>query len=192
MFSARLAPTQWRRRPWPAVLLLRLLAAAGEHAVEPLGRLVLVHRLGVHELAGEDLLRLHEHLLLARREALLVVAQREVPHDLGQLEDVAGLHLVPVVLEPAVPVLRHLRPAAGQRLDDGVDHILVDHLAEADLLRVLARHVHGHVVVQDLDRQVLALLAQDLALFLLHDRACPVVRIHHLVANPRTSQPPLW
>jgi hypothetical protein len=90
---------------------------SSEDAVEPLGGLFLVHVLRVHELAGEDLLRLDEHLLLAGRQALLVVAQREVPHDLGELEDVAGLHLVAVVLEAAVPVLRHLRAAAGERLE---------------------------------------------------------------------------
>src|SRR5204863_7784730 len=90
----------------------------GEDLVEPGGGLVLVHLLRVHELAREDLLRLDEHLLLAGREALLVVAQREVPYDLGQLEDVARLHLVAVVLEAAVPVLRHHGAAAGERLED--------------------------------------------------------------------------
>src|SRR5207247_4566330 len=78
---------------------LLLLAAASEDAVEPLGGFLLVHVLGVHELAGEDLLRLHEHLLLAGRETLLVVAEREVPNHLGELEDVAGLPLIAVLLE---------------------------------------------------------------------------------------------
>src|SRR5205807_1838519 len=79
--------------------------AADEHAVEPLGGLLLVHVLGVHELAGQDLLGLDEHLLLPGGETLLAVPKREVPDDLGELEDVAGLHLVAVVLEAAVPVL---------------------------------------------------------------------------------------
>src|SRR3954468_7150436 len=68
-------------------LLLRR-AAVGEDAVKPFRRLFLVHVLGVHELAGEDLLRLHEHLLLASGETLFVVAKRKVPNDLGELEDV--------------------------------------------------------------------------------------------------------
>src|SRR5438105_10845467 len=46
--------------------LLRLLGAAGEDVVEPLGRLLLVHGLCVHELSGEDLLGLDQHLLLPR------------------------------------------------------------------------------------------------------------------------------
>src|SRR5207245_1715189 len=162
---------------------------AGQDAVEPLGGGFLVHVLRVHQLAGQDLLGLDEHLLLARREPFVAVAQGQVPDDLGQLEDVAGLHLVPVVLEAAVPVLGHLRAAAGERLDDDLDHVLADHLPEADLLGVLGRNVDGHVVVQDLDRQVLALLAEDLTLFLLYDRTCPVVRIHHLVADFVQARP---
>src|SRR5207302_437412 len=79
------------------LLAVRGRADVGQYIVEPVPGLVLVHCLRVHELAGEDLLRLHEHLLLAGREALLVVAEREVADDLGQLEDVARLHLVAVV-----------------------------------------------------------------------------------------------
>src|SRR5262245_2320430 len=170
-------------------LLLRV-GVRNEDLVQPLGRLLLVEALRVHQLADEDLLRLDEHLLLAGREALVAVAQRQVPHDLGQLEDVAGLHLVAVVLEAAVPVLRHGRAVPGQRLDDFLDGVLVDHLPQADLLGVVSRHVDGHVVVKDLDRQVFALFTQHLARFLLDDRACSVVRIHHLIADLVQARPP--
>src|SRR5581483_1980448 len=98
--------------------LLSVRAHAREDVVEPGCGLILVHLLRVHELAGEDLLRLHEHLLLPGRETLLVVAQREVHDHLGELEDVAGLHLVAIVLEPSVPVLGHLRARAGKDLHD--------------------------------------------------------------------------
>src|SRR3989441_653962 len=139
--------------------LLPVRAHAGEDVLQPGGGLILVHLLRVHELAGEDLLRLHEHLLLTGREALLVIAQREVHHDLGELEDVAGLHLVAVVLEAAVPVLRHLRAGALEGLQHLLDHHFVDDAAKSDRLGVLARNVDGHVVVEDLDREVFALLA---------------------------------
>jgi hypothetical protein len=43
--------------------------------------------------------------------------------------------------------------------------------------------------MEDLDRQVLALGPQNLALLLLYDRACPVVRIHHLVADLEQPTP---
>ena len=119
-----------------------------------------------------------------------MVAQREILDHLGELEDVAGLHLVAVVLEAAVPVLRHLGLTRRESLDDGVDQVLVDHSPQTDLLRILDGDVHRHVVVQDLDREVLAGLTQDLALLLFHDRACTVVRIHHLVANVEQASLP--
>src|SRR6266566_62659 len=169
-------------------LLLR--SAVGENAVEPFGRFVLVHFLGVHQFARKNLLRLDEHLLLAGRKTLLVVAKREVPDDLGELEDVAGLHLVAVVLEAPVPVLWHLRTAAGEGLQNLVDHRLVDHFSQADGVGVLGRDVHRHVVMQDLDRHVFPLLTEDCAGLLLHNGACSVVWIHHFVADLVQADPP--
>src|SRR5262249_58371641 len=60
---------------------------------------------------------------------------------------------------------------------------------EADLLGVLGGHVHGHVVVEDLNGQVLALLPKDGALFLLHNRPRAVMRVDHLLAD--VEQPDL-
>ena len=45
----------------------------------------------------------------------------EIAHDLGQLEDVAGLHLVAVVLEAPVPVLRHLADVVAQHRQNPLD-----------------------------------------------------------------------
>src|SRR5207244_10339190 len=42
---------------------------------------------------------------------------------------------------------------------------------------------------EDLDRQVLALLAEHLSPLPLHNRACSVVRIHHLVADLVQARP---
>src|SRR5215211_657380 len=178
-----------RGRARLGALLLRGVVRE-EHLIQPLGRLLLVETLRVHQLADQDLLRLDEHLLLAGGETLVPVAQRQVPYDLGELEDVARLHLVPVVLEPAVPVLRHRRPVARERLDDFLDGLLADDLPQADRLAVVGGNVHGHVVVKDLNSEVLTLLSQNLARFLLHDSACPVVWIHHLVADLVQARPP--
>jgi hypothetical protein len=95
------------------------------------------------------------------------------------------------VLEAPVPVLRHLRAAGGEVLEDLLDGLLVDHLAQSDTFGVLGGDVHGHVVVIDLDREVLANLAEHVLLLTLHDRPCPVVRIHHLVADLVQAQSPL-
>ena len=67
--------------------------------------------------------------------------------------------------------------------EDLLDGLLVDDAAQAGLAGVLARDHDGHVVVEDLDREVLALLAEDLLRFLLEDLAGPVMRVDDVVAD---------
>src|SRR4029453_17578584 len=124
-------------------------------------------------------------------KTLLVVAKREVQDPLGELEDVTRLHLVAVVLEAPVPVLRHLGAAASEGLQNLVDHLLIDHLAQTNGIGVLGRDVHRHVVVEDLDRHVFPLLSENCAGFLLYNGACTVVRIPPLVAAFVQAAPPL-
>src|SRR4249919_1473432 len=183
-------PSGWALRP-PAPGSEKCWLCAGparladllEHLLQELARLVLVHVLGVHELGREDALGLREHLLLAGRQPLLLVALGEVPHHLGHLEDVAGLHLVSVVLEPPVPVLGHLRAVALEHLDHLIDGLLLDHLAQSDTVGAVKRDRDGHVVVQDLDGQVLAFLVTHLPAVSAHDRPGTVVRVDDLLAN---------
>jgi hypothetical protein len=61
--------------------------------------------------------------------------------------------------------------------------VLVDHAAQARLACVLARDHDGHVVVEDLDREVLPHLAEDLLLLLLDDLAGTVMRVDDVVAD---------
>src|SRR4051812_35565293 len=162
-----------RRSPLPAATTMataskgvsRLVRREGvlavEDAVEMRLGLVLGHLERVHQLGGEDLLGAGVHLLLARRQALVLLADREVAHDLGELVDVAGLDLVAVVLEPAVPVLGHLGHVVREHREHLLHRLLVDDPAQARLAGVLARDHDGHVVVQDLDGEVLAHLAED-------------------------------
>ena len=74
-------------------------------------------------------------------------------------------------------------PLPVQRLQHELHGLLVDHLSKADFLGVLGGYVHGHVVVQDLNRQVLALLAEDGALLLFDDRPRAVMGVDHLLAD---------
>src|SRR5579875_2842537 len=167
-------------------LLARL--AAREQLVEVDLDLLLVLVERIHQLGGEDLLRPRVHLLLARRESLLVVAQRQVAHDLCELVDVSRLDLLAVVLEATVPVLWHVRDIALEDLKHLLDGFLVDHAPQARQPGVLGRDLHRHVVVQDLDRQVLALFAQHLDHFLALDLARSVVRVDHVVAKLKIDQ----
>src|SRR5919107_6079533 len=124
--------------------------------------LVLLHVERIHQLGREDLLGTRVHLLLARREPLLGLADREVAHDLRQLEDVTGLDLLAVVLEAPVPVLRHLAHVVAKDGEHLLYVVLPDHAPEARLVGVAARDHHGHVVIKDLNGQVLALPAVHL------------------------------
>ncbi len=145
--------------------------------------LLLVHVERVRHLRYKDLLHARVHLLLAGREPLLVLADREVADDLGQFVDVAGLDLVAVVLEPPVPVLRHVRALVLEERHDLLQRLLVDHAPQPRDGGVLGRDHHGHVVVEDLDRQVLTTLPEDVLHLLLEHLARPVVRIDDAVAD---------
>ena len=107
---------------------------------------------------------------------------REVADDLGQLEHVAGLDLLAVVLETPVPVLRHLGHVVGEDGGDLLDFVLVDDAPQPGLAGVFARNHHGEFVVEDLDREVLTLLPHQLTGLFLHHQAGPVMRIDDLVA----------
>src|SRR4051812_27756487 len=84
---------------------------------------------------------------------------------------------------PAVPVLGHLGDVVLQDGEDLLDGLLVDDAAEAGDPRVLAGDHHRHVVVQDLDGEVLALLTEHLLQFLLEDLPRPVMGIDDVVAD---------
>src|SRR5262249_20745037 len=104
--------------------LLEQLIQVGLGAV-----LVLVER--VPELACEDLLGAGVHLLLAGGQSLFPLSDGEVSNHLRELVDVARLDLLAVVLEAAVPVLRHLGDLVGEDTDHLLDLLLVDHAAQA-------------------------------------------------------------
>src|SRR3954452_10030767 len=154
-----------------------------DQRIEVLLGLALVHLERVHQLGGEDLLRARVHLLLPRRESLLGLPDREVANDLGQLVHVGRLDLVAVVLEATVPVLRHLADVVAQHGHHARHGLVVDHAPESRPRGVLARDHDGHVVVQDLDRQVQALLAEHRLHLLLEDLAGAVVWVHDVVPD---------
>ena len=86
------------------------------------------------------------------------------------------------MLEAAVPVLGHVGHIAGEHVDHLLDVVAVDDPAQASPVGVLARDHHGHVVMEDLDRQVVPLLAEEVPALLLQHHASSVVRIHDVVA----------
>jgi hypothetical protein len=87
------------------------------------------------------------------------------------------------VLEAPVPVLRHLRRLVAQDRDHPRDGLLADHPAQARATGVLGRDHDGHLVVEDLDGEILAALAEHLLDLLLEDLAGAVVRIDDVVPH---------
>src|SRR5579859_1058031 len=81
----------------------------GQRLVELLLGLVLADTDGEGQLRDQDLAGPVEHALLAGRQALVLVTNRQVPHNLGHLIDVTGLELLDVILVAARPVGRHPR-----------------------------------------------------------------------------------
>src|SRR6185436_18332975 len=84
---------------------LPLLQAAVEGVLHQLLRLALVDALDVGDLADDEVLGPLVHLLLAEREALALRDETQVLEHLGHVGETAGLHLVEVLLVPALPVL---------------------------------------------------------------------------------------
>ncbi len=89
-----------------------------------------------------------------------MIAHGQVADDLCDLEHVAGLDLVPVAAEAAIPVALELDIARGERAREVLEHVLADHAADADRLGAVRRNVQQQVRERDVDREVLTLLAE--------------------------------
>ena len=110
-------------------------------------------------------------------------AEGQVADLLGDVGHVARLDLVAVVLEATVPVLGHHAQVVAQDTQHTLDVRLADDAAQAGLAGVLRRDHDGHVVVENLNGQVLALLAEHLLDLLLLDLAGPVMGVHDVIAD---------
>ena len=125
------------------------------------------------ELGDQDLAGLGDHALLAGRQALLSIADREVPQHLSHLVRVTGVELLEVVLEPTAPVGGHGTLVLGEHLEDLLGLVLAHTGPEADLVGRIGRDKHGKVAVDDAQYQVLALLAEEFLLAYFFTTAAP-------------------
>src|SRR3546814_91536 len=131
----------------------------------------------------EDLTRLGQHPLLTRRQAALLVAAPQVADDLAHLDDVTGGQLLEVGLVTARPVGGLLREGSTQHLEDLVQALLADHIADADQIHVLRGNLDYEVSLRDVELQVLLRLALDDAVFDLDDRGRSMMGVHDGLAN---------
>jgi hypothetical protein len=70
---------------------------------------------------------------------VLLLSDREVPDDFGQLIDVARLELFDVALVTARPVSRHVRLLLAKAGEHFLDLLVVDHVANAYLVGAVGR-----------------------------------------------------
>jgi hypothetical protein len=87
------------------------------------------------------------------------------------------------VLEAEGPAPRHLGDLVGEDADHLLDLLPVDDAAKASRVGVLAGHHHGHPVVEDLNRQVVAVLSEEFLGFLFDHDARAVLRVDDVVSN---------
>src|SRR5438445_1471895 len=142
------------------------------------------------ELGHEDLACLGEHALLTRRQALVLLADRQVPHHLGHLVDVARLQLLDVVLESPGPVRRHASFLLAQHREDLFDLLVVDDFAQADLLGVVGRDHQREVTVRKAEDEILTVRPEDVALLPALDDGSAVMRVDDFVSDVKRHSSP--
>ena len=121
-------------------------------------------------------------MLFAGRQTLLLLADGEVSHDLGNLVDVSGGELREIRLVAAAPVGRDDDLVLANHVEDLLDLPLRDDAAQAHLGRVVDRNHQGKVALGQFELEVGPLFALQLALHKVFDNSRPVVGIYHFVA----------
>src|SRR6185312_13675695 len=140
---------------------------------------VLRHR----ELFHDQVLRRVEHAALAERKGLGLLQAIEVAEDLGHLEERPRLDLLH---EPAIAAVPGLLVDVELLLLEDVVHladlVLLNHLAQTDLLGLVDRDQDAHIAVENLQDVELMDLPRDLFGIDAHDLCHPLRRIHGLIA----------
>ena len=155
----------------------------GQHLVEQRLGLVLGALLGERHLADQDVPRLGEHALLARRETPLPLTTPQVTHDLRDLERIAGGQLLQVRLVTPRPVGRLLGVRSAENVEDLGQAFLANHLAHADDLGVFGGHPHRQVTLSDPEDEILLFLALDDPSLDCLDECGPVVGVDNGLAD---------
>src|SRR5580698_9479151 len=133
----------------------------GEDLVEERFGLVLVGVLGECELADQDLSRLCQHALLTCGKTALAVSSPQVADDLGDLVDVAGSDLLDVGLVAPGPVGRFLGVGCLQDLEDTLQTVVANDVANSDVLSIVGRHTNRQIALSDLEDEVEPVLTLD-------------------------------
>jgi hypothetical protein len=144
----------------------------------------LVHVLGEGELGHKDLAGLGQHALFSCGQTLFLISLVEAAHDVCDLIDVTRLQLLDVRLEATRPVGRVGRWFVLPEDLEDLGHLLGRrNRPKADFVGGVDRHHQGQFTVGELQNEVVAHFAHELALLALLDDGCAVMRIDDLVAD---------
>src|SRR5699024_10957210 len=138
-----------------------------EASFELFERLFLRHVEREAQLRNENRASPFEHRLLSRGQATTLIARRQVPYDFHDLVDVAGLHLLLMVLEPAAPVRGFTNIAFADELEQIVDIGFGDRWPHADVIDFVDRNLQHALAVNHLEQEILPFFTTDLELHLL-------------------------
>ncbi len=137
---------------------------AGEDAVQLLLYLALVGLGRDGNLLDQKGTGRVEHLALAKGQFLVPLQALQIPQDLRDLEDRTGLDLLHVLAVAPIPGLSlHGNLSALENLEDLVDLVGADKLAQTDGAGVLRRNHDLHPIVENLQDVERLLAGRDLA-----------------------------
>jgi hypothetical protein len=113
----------------------------------------------------------------------VLIAAPQIAHDLAHLDDIARRELLEVGLVPAGPVRGLFGEGCTEHLEDAVETLFADDVADADEVDILGGHLDDQVSLGDVELQVFLGLALDDPVFDLDDRRGPVVGVDDRFAN---------
>ena len=167
-----------------------LRASAAERLLQRPGDQLL--RLGLRDVlddghfGNQQVLGAVVHLLLAEREALLLLHFAEVLEDVGDVFETAGLHLLEVLAVAALPVGMGFLRGLFEKAQKAFDLRLFVQRAKADAIRVLDRHHQSRIIREKPEVVVRVIRTHDRRLADLLDDGHAVVRINELFPDLET------
>ena len=134
-------------------------------------------------LNDDEVLGAFVHLLFTEGEALFLADKTKILENLGNVRQLAGLHLVQVLLVATLPVLVRVDIAVPENLEEPLDLTLLTQRAKPHQVEVVLRNHHFRRVRKECQVVVGVCYPVDHAVLDLLDEADSVVRVHHFLTN---------
>src|SRR6056297_878856 len=143
------AGTKAATRPWAGGSLIGGIASGREDLVEDGLGLVLVGLLGQGQFAYQNLAGLGQHALLAGGKATLLLPAEQITNHLSDLDDIAGSQFLEIGLVTTPPVGPLLGVGLAQDVEDLVQALSVDDVANSYEIDVVRGDANGEIALGD-------------------------------------------